>query len=180
MILPLMKNNLNDHGFCNLQLFLLMVVLNVSCTNSPRNKGNNDGKVIEKNTVLQKPPSSFSDTLTIDTPAAVFYSPDSLQLEKIRSATDAKIFDANMHEFYFLIKNAHTAIKKNTPQLKIIEAKNVRYLVFAKTDKTKDCIDLNTKYDAYGLFAFNRKDPPRLFDMANIDSELGFYFSKKK
>jgi hypothetical protein len=158
--------------------YFLSVILSLSCSDSPRQTKPAQDKIENKHPVNNKPSSSFSDTLKINSPAAVFYHPDSLQLEKIKSVTDAGIFDGSMHEYYYLMRNAHIVIKKNMPQLKIIEAKNVRYLLFISADKSEDCIDLDTKNDAYGLFIFDRKKPPRLLDMANIESELGFYFSK--
>ncbi len=60
--------------------------------------------------------------------------------------------------------------------MKIIEAKNVRYLLFVRDNKQRHCIDLNSKNDAYGLFFFDSKKPPRLSDMANIETDLGAYF----
>jgi hypothetical protein len=101
-----------------------------------------------------------------------------LQLEKIKSVTNAGTFEATMHESFFLMRNARLVIGKYYPQLKIIEAKNVRYLLFIKNDKSGDCIDLDTKKEAYGLFLFNPPKPEQLADMANINTELGFYFSK--
>jgi len=41
-----------------------------------------------------------------------------------------------------------------------------------------EVIDLNTKNDPCGLFVFNGQKPPLLVDMTNIDTDLGFYFSK--
>ena len=158
--------------------YFLLVIIILSCSDSPRQTTPVQNKAENKIYTKSKPPASFSDTMKIDFPAAVFYSPDSLQLQKIKLLTDTRVFAGSMHEYYYLMRNAHFSIKRNIPQLKIIEAKNVRYLLFVRADKITDCIDLNTKNDTYGLFVFNRKKPPRLLDMANIETELGFYFSK--
>ena len=155
----------------------LSILLNFSCSDSPRPTKPVQNKT-ENKYLAEKPPSNFSDTIKIDFPAAVFYSPDSLQLENIKSISDAKMFDGSMHEYYYLMRNSHSVIKKYFPQLKIIEAKNVRYLLFVGANKGKNVIDLNSKNDAYGLFVFDRKKSPQLLDMANIESELGFYFSR--
>jgi hypothetical protein len=160
----------------NFLAYFLPVILSLSCSDSPRQTKPLQNKMENNVTVKNKIPGNYADTLKINSPAAVFYSPDSLQLEKIKSATDARIFQGSMHEYYYLVRNAHSVIKKNFPQLKIIEAKNVRYLLFTRADKNTDCIDLDTKNDVFGLFVFDRKKPPLLVDMANIESELGFYF----
>jgi len=163
-----------------LQFFacFLSTLLILSCSDSSRQNKLEPNKIENKTLPKNKPSSTFSDTLKINSVAAIFYSPDSLQLEKIKSVTDAGVYEGSMHEYFYLMRNAHFAIKKNMPQLKIIEAKNVRYLLFINADKSENCIDLDTKNDPYGLFVFDRQKPARLLDMANIDSELGFYFSK--
>jgi hypothetical protein len=155
----------------------LAVSLVYSCADRSPNKAE-ENKTPARSLPLNKPPSTFPDTLKINFTAAVFYSPDSLQLQKIRSLTDPSVYEANMHEYFYLVKTAHLAIKKDLPQLRIIEAINVRYLLFINADKTENCIDLDKKFDPYGLFLFDRKAPPHFVDMANIETELGFYFSK--
>ena len=47
-----------------------------------------------------------------------------------------------------------------------------------KSNKSKVSIDLNDKNDICGLFLFDGKKDPALVDMPNIDTQLGFYFSK--
>lgn len=152
-------------------------MLYFSCNTSTGYKTKNV-KPLHADIFHQKPGSSFSDTIQIDFPAAIFYSPDSLQYEKIKSVTNARIFDGSTHEYYYLMKNAHAVIKKNFPSIKIIEVKNMRFLVFIQENNSRDCVDLNMKNDAYGLLVFNRKKHPHLLDMANIETELEFYFSK--
>lgn len=159
-------------------VYALPLILSLSCSDSPRQTKPSQNKIENKAPVKSKPHSSFSDTLKINSAAAVFYSPDSLQIEKIKSVTDARIFDGSMHEYYYLIRNANIVLRKNFPQLKIIEAKNVRYLLFIGEGKKTYCIDLDTKNDAFGLFVFDKNKLPLLLDMADIESEPGFYFSK--
>jgi hypothetical protein len=154
-------------------VFCLVSTINNSCADAPPQTKIEDHKV-----VMKKPPASFSDTLHIHFPAAVFYSPDSLQYEKIRAVTDPRIFEGSMHEYYYLMRNAKIAIAKTRPRMKIIETKNVRYLLFVQDSMQRHCIDLNSKNDAYGLFFFDGTKPPLLSDMANIETDLGAYFVK--
>lgn len=160
-------------------VYILLLAIYCSCFESPGKKEPIQNKVennITSNT--NKAPSTFTDTLKINSIAAVFYSPDSLQLIKIKSVTNPRVFEGSMHEYFYLMRNARLVIRRYYPELKIIEAKKVRYLLFIKSDNSKDCIDLDTEKDVYGLFIFNSKKAPELVDMANIDTELGFYFSK--
>jgi hypothetical protein len=153
----------------------VVVIQLFSCT-GPDRKNNNTPQTQQRSLPRTKPPSRYPDTLKISSPAAVFYFPDSLQLQKIRSLTDAGTFDADMHEYEFLFRTAHAAINKNFPGIRTIEAKNIRYLFFISGGNADTCIDLDKNYDPYGLYLFNGKQRPHLADMANIETELGFIF----
>ena len=131
-----------------------------------------------KSLIIKKPVSSFNDTTVIKANSAVFYSPDSMQMKKIKLVNEKVTFDLLTHNCHYQMENARIVIKKYWPQLKIIETSTFRYLLFEKTNKTKVCIDLNDKNDICGLFLFDGKKDPVLVDMPNIDTQLGFYFSK--
>ncbi|HMJ48871.1 MAG TPA: hypothetical protein VK498_16175 [Ferruginibacter sp.] len=154
----------------------MTTTLNTACSDH-RNIKVDELKKEGNNLLPAKPGSGYRDTIIIDFQAAVFYSPDSLQLKKIKAITDSGVFDGMMHEYYYLSRNAHFAIKKINPAIKIMEVNRSRFVLFVKADKSTHCIDLDTKKEPYGLFLFNLQNPPKQADMANIESELGFYFS---
>lgn len=131
-----------------------------------------------KSLIIKKPVSSFNDTTVIKANSAVFYSPDSMQMKKIKLVNEKTIFDLLTHNCHYQMENALIVIKKYWPQIKIIETTKFRYLLFEKTDKSKVCIDLNDKNDICGLFLFDGKKNPALIDMPNIDTQLSLYFSK--
>lgn len=171
-----MKNKFLAYSYWQLKLFfLLSLLLDISCTNIHRNNIIESGITIE-DAIHRKPPSSFSDTITIDFPAAVIFSPDSIQLEKIKTVTDREIFESAVHDCYYQIRNSRIVLQKYFPHIKIIEVRNVRYLFFKKLYGENEWIDLNNKNDQCGIFVFDRLKSAHLVDMTNIDSELGFYF----
>ena len=155
--------------------FLVAIIFTAACQYE---KETNPGTSNTTGNHKTKPPASFSDTLKISETAAVFYYPDSLQLEKIKAVTDTNIFKSSMHEYFYQMRNARIVFKKSLPEIKIVDARNVRYLLFIYNDSKTDCIDLDSKNDAYGLILFNRQKPPFVSDMTNIESEAGLYFSK--
>src|SRR6185436_15252135 len=126
----------------------------------------------------KKPAASFNDTLVIDNISAVFFNPDSLQLDKIKAISKKENYETEVHNCFYLMRNARSVLKKNWPAIHIIETKTNRYLLFVKSDKSKTCIDLNSHGDMCGLFLFNGKKEPELADMMNIDTALEFYFKK--
>ena len=128
------KNKKSAAGSRAVLLAVFISMFAVSCSPSPRKKDAGISSQELKDTVLLKPPSSFSDSVVIHFPAAVFYNPDSLQLIKIKAITPAAIFDATMHEFFYQARNSRIVLKKYYPQIKIMEIKNARFLLFKKKD----------------------------------------------
>jgi hypothetical protein len=124
-----------------------------------------------------KPPAISSDTLTVDSKAAIFYYPDSLQLQKMRLGSDTTKFDAAMHEYFYLFRFLHAGLKESWPHIRIIDARNARYLLFKKKDGNIEVIDLDTKPDPYGLFIFDPQKNPVQPELSNALSEVGFYFN---
>jgi hypothetical protein len=155
-------------------------LLTFACTSSPvKNKAADTVKDHEvKKPMVKKPPSSFEDTLTIENQSAVFYSPDSVQLNKIKAAYEKNAYETQTHDCYYMMQNARNVIKEHWPRLHVIEVSKTRYLLFVKKDKSKICVDLNTKNEICGLFLFDPKKNPELIDMPNVATYLGFYFEK--
>ena len=128
--------------------------------------------------IYKKPPSSFNDTIIITGKSAVFYNSDSLQLKKIKAIISNIDYENDIHDCFYQMRNARMVIKKYWPKIHIIETSATRYLLFIKADKTKTCIDLDSRGDMCGIFLFDGKKEPELVDMMNIDTALGFYFAK--
>jgi len=158
-------------------IYILVMIMSISCNNSPDDEPAVSSKSNSKVGVHQKPPSSFSDTIVVDFPAAIFYNPDSLQLAKIKSISDTAVFESMEHDCFYQIRYSRRSLQQNWPGIKIIEIKNARYILFLLPEGKKECIDLDTQNDPCGILIFDSKKAPHLADMTNIDSELGFYFS---
>jgi hypothetical protein len=173
------KKNANYLAFLPGLLLCLFFSFMHSCTQPTKKNISTENTQEQKDTIIKrKPPSSFSDTLTIHFPSAVFYNPDSLQLLKIKEITAKNDYETDVHNCFYLIRNARIVLKKYWPQIHIIETSKARYLLFIRADKTQTCIDLNTKGDMCGMFLFDGKKEPEPADMMNIDTALGFYFKR--
>lgn len=168
-----MKTKFN--GWC---LALLAFLLTVSCADSSQQTEKKKEGNRQINKVRTKPPSSFSDTVIVDFPVAVFYNSDSIQLKKIKAVTDPMIFEGTMHDCFYQMRNSRNVLKQYYPKVKVKEMVNGRYILFKKANGQAEIIDLNTKNDPCGLFIFDGLKSPLLVDMTNIDTNLGFYFSK--
>jgi hypothetical protein len=127
--------------------------------------------------ILKKPSSSFQDSLFIDSPVAVFFVPDSLQMEKIRSVNEINVYESLTHDCYYQMRNARLVIERNWPSIRIITDSNSRWLIFKKSNTTVR-VDLDDVNNICGIYLFDGIKNPIRIDMTNIDSELGFYFKK--
>jgi len=161
-----------------LAVFTLTVVVYLSCSDSHRQGNAELNESPNKSVIKNKPAGSYSDTLKIKSPAAVIFNPDSLQLEKIKAITEPAIFESTMHDCFYQVRNSRIVIMKHYTYVKIIETKKARYLLFEKQGGEKEYVDLNDINDPCGLFIFDGHHNPRLVDMTNIETELGFYFAK--
>ncbi|MEO7924748.1 MAG: hypothetical protein ABIR30_13785 [Chitinophagaceae bacterium] len=160
-------------------LILLFILFIAACSHpGPAKKGKRQEQPAPATApvIYIKPPASSNDTLIITGNAAVFYTPDPVQKEKIKGISNPNNFETEEHNCYYQIRNARAEIKKYWPEIRIIETFANRYLLFVKADNTTTCIDLNSQGDMCGLFLFDRKKDPILADMMNIDTALGFYF----
>ena len=160
-------------------VFAFGSLLGLACSNNSVKKETPTDKPQQEKPILTKPPSTYQDTLLIDRIAAVFYHPDSAQLEKIKQIEDSMVYEGTMHEYFYQMRNSRIVIKKSWPNIRIIEADNFRYLLFKKKNNETTIIDLDTKGDPHGLFLFDQKHDPEQVDMMNIDNELPRYFYQK-
>ena len=130
-------------------------------------------------TIRKKPPSSFSDSLFIDSRSVVFFAPDSVQMENIKEVNEQMIFESLEHDCYYQMRNARQVVERDWPGLTVSTAYKNRWLVFRRNHGADSIVDLNHINDICGIFLFDPAKNPVRITMTNIDSELGFYFSKK-
>jgi hypothetical protein len=159
-------------------LFFLIYGSILSCRQRPKKNTPAEITLEHKDTITRKPPGSFSDTLTIHYPSAVFYNPDSLQLQKIKEISAKNEYETEVHNCFYQMRNARIMLKKYWPQIHIIETSKNRYLLFVKADKSKIFIDLDNKGDMCRLLIFDGEKEPELADMMNIETAMGFYFNQ--
>jgi hypothetical protein len=171
-------NNISENGRPFLSGLLLCFIFFTIHSCNPTSKKNIPpvNATEHKDTIIKKPSASFSDTLTIHFPSAVFYNPDSLQLMKIKEIIAKDEYETEVHNCFYLMRNARNVMKQYWPKIHLIETSTHRYLLFVKADRTKTVIDLNSIGDSCGIYLFDGKKEPELADMMNIDTALGFYF----
>ena len=161
--------------FSSLFIGLLLIA---GCTNNRQKKEEEKNEPAEVK-IIKKPASSFSDTLIVDKVTAVFFHPDSVQLDKFRSVSSKMIYESTVHDCFYQMRNARIVLRQYWPKINIAECRNNRFVLFIKSDKSKVFIDLDSR-DMCGLLLFDGKKDPQVADMMNIETELEYYFRQHK
>jgi len=161
----------------NYLLAVLLMIFSNSCTNNVQNKEVLPSKTDSVRTIEGKPSSSFKDTINIGFPAAVFFNTDKLQSEKYIDTHGKQVFESIQHDCFYQMKYSKGILKKYYPEIKVTELINARYLRFNTANSGYITIDLN-KYDLCGMFISDGQKAPIVVDMTNVETQLGFYFSK--
>jgi hypothetical protein len=117
---------------------MFIVLLACSCSRSPeKNSREIKNDQVSKPHIIKKPPSSFGDTVIINGQSAVFYNPDSLQMVRIKSVNEERVYATQTHDCYYMMQNARNVIRRYWPRIRIVEVTKARWLLFVKKDKVK-------------------------------------------
>jgi hypothetical protein len=158
----------------------LLFLFTISCRNESPQTGHEQKKAgTAKRDIRKKPPSSFQDSMFIKSRAAVFFEPDSLQMEKIKGVYEKMIFESLTHECYYKMNYARKVLDMNWKGLPVKLASKFRWLIFRKSTGKDSIIDLNNINYICGVYLFDPQKNPILTDMTSIDTQLDFYFRKK-
>lgn len=85
-------------------------------------------------------------------------------------------YQSDVHDCFFQMRNTRNILKKDWPDIKIVEAQRVRYLGFTSPTGQTSFIDLDGYNQMCGIILYDPAKKPQLVDMMNIDTELSFYF----
>lgn len=157
-------------------IFFILIIL-LSCSDTDPVKKPENNSVPANETSLKKPGATFQDTLLVSKTAAVFFSPDSAQLGKLKAVTDTMIFTSLEHDCFYQMRNAKNVINSYYKNISIIVSSKARYLKFTSFNGNIKIIDLDLNNDPCGIYLFDGKKEPRFADMTNIDSELNVYYN---
>lgn len=153
---------------------LLISVVMLACTNQPRNK--KPEQTITDTTTAPSPIiMAGADTLVVTRKAAVFYEPDSMQIEKRKQAVGEDDFYTGVEDYAYYLNAAHDFLADT--KLPIMEAKSKKVMEFIGNKQTKQFIKMDTLSDLWGIYFFDpAKGNAKQVDMTMIEEEYKAYF----
>lgn len=168
-----------------LRILLLLTFTACSCaTNDQKQKHESDAVISSADTTqklvipkAQTAPQTSpldADTLTVGSKAAVFYQPDSLQINKRMKEVGEADFRAGADDYIYYINTSVEYLEKEG--LRVFDAKNKNYLKFVLADKRVQVIKLDTLQELWGIYLFDPKKKPYVADITIIEDEYKSYY----
>ncbi|HWR33942.1 MAG TPA: hypothetical protein VN451_10460 [Chitinophagaceae bacterium] len=155
---------------------ILLLLSSATLFTACSNKSNKD-KATAKDSLVQTTstiPSNNMDTLTIDKNAAVFYSPDSAQMEKWKKTVGEKDFETVADDWSFYMNSTSEYLQTTTTPVE--NASDKKVLKFVKTDKSITLVRLDTLSNYWGVYLFTPAKEPKYADLTMMQDEYKSYF----
>jgi len=128
----------------------------------------NEGSTQENNLAAN------TDTLVVTQNAAVFYEPDSLQMERRKKEVGEENFYIGADDYLFYLNETYEYLEKEN--LPILLTQNKKYVKFVGADSKATLIKLDTLSELWGVFFFDIKKAPQQVDMTMIEEEYKSYY----
>jgi hypothetical protein len=170
----------------SLHSLLLVLSLTVfSCTTSDKKQERKPGTLVSptstkpkgriiKNGITTETSLLEGDTLTIAKTAAVFYQPDSLQIQKRMKRVGETDFRIGMDDYIYSVNTSVEFLQKQG--LPVFDAKSKKYLKFVSPGKEAQIVRLDTLQELWGMYLFDPKKKPLAVDMTVIEDEYKNYY----
>jgi hypothetical protein len=168
-------------------LYYLLLVLSLtalSCATNDKKQEAKPGELVSpagtkpkgyimKDDITTGTPAFEGDTLTIAKTAAVFYQPDSLQIQKRMKRVGETDFRIGMDDYIYSVNTSVEFLQKQG--LPVFDAKSKKYLKFVSPGKEAQIVRLDTLQELWGMYLFDPKKKPLAVDMTVIEDEYKNY-----
>jgi hypothetical protein len=115
-----------------------------------------------------------SDTLIVTSRSAIFYSPDSIQIEKRKKEIGEHEFYIGADDYAYYSNESWNYLEKM--KLPLVMAINKNYLKFISPGKTT-LIRIDTLPELWGVYLFDPKKHPYQADIMDMEEEYKNYFN---
>lgn len=115
-----------------------------------------------------------TDTLVVTQMAAVFYEPDSLQMEARKKEVGEEDFYIGADDYLFYFNTAHEYLQKTG--LPLLRAQNKKYLKFVGANSQVNLIRLDTLPELWGIFFFQPAKALESVEMTMIEEAYKAYY----
>jgi hypothetical protein len=119
-------------------------------------------------------PRLYSDTLTVDKRAAVFYDPDTMQIEKRKKQIGEQDFQTGLDDYAYYINESITFLEQN--HLQVLRTDDKNFIRFVRDNGDVRLIKKDTLPDLWGIFLFDPGKDVYQADILDMEKEYHTYF----
>jgi len=117
---------------------------------------------------------TINDTLIVNSRAAVFITPDSLQMEERRKQVGEDNFQIGMDDYAFYMNEAYEFL--SAEKMTILETTGKKYIKFLLKDKAPKLIQIEKLPELWSIYFFDPRKRAKEIDMINIKEAYKNYF----
>ena len=115
-----------------------------------------------------------NDTMVIDKNAAVYYLPDSNQMEKWKIKVGERDFATVADDWSSYMNSSSEYLK--TTNIPVVDATGKKILKFIKADKSVTLVGLDTLSNFWGYYLFSTAREPQFADIIMMEESYKKYF----
>lgn len=164
----------------SLTIFVLLCTLAISsCTFNDSTKEENVKEIHSLPDLAIRPIVSDSsplnaDTLIVTSKAAVFYQPDSVQIERRMKEVGEEEFRMGMDDYLFYMNESWTYLKQQG--IPVVEARSKKWIKFISANNKIQLVRLDTVPELWGVYLFDPAKSPYPADMTNMEEAYRSYY----
>lgn len=118
--------------------------------------------------------ANTTDTMVVDKNTAVYYIPDSNQMEKWKMKVGEKDFATVADDWSAYMNSSSEYLKTTT--LPVQDASGKKVLKFVKADKSVTLVGLDTLSNFWGYYLFSTSKEPEFADIIMMEESYKKYF----
>lgn len=118
--------------------------------------------------------NTTADTLVIDKNSAVYYRPDSLQLERWKKQSGDKDFAVITDDWSYYMNTSNEYLMSTS--IPVEDASGKKILKFVKADQSVTLIKPDTLKHYWGVYLFSPAKEPMFADLVTIEEVYKSYF----
>jgi len=153
--------------------FSLSIILLAACGGKADKKETTGTDTADKQPVTTAV-SNNADTLVIDKNAAVYYIPDSNQMEKWKAKVGEQDFATIADDWSAYMNSSKEYLQ--TTVLPVQDASGKKVLKFVKADKSVTLVGLDTLTNFWGYYLFSTSKEPEFVDIITMEDSYKKYF----
>jgi hypothetical protein len=121
-----------------------------------------------------QPTVKRTDTLLISEKAAIFITPDSLRIEKLKQEGSEEDFNVTANDYLYYMGTAQEFL--DSVKVRVVDVENEKFIKFVGSNKKRQLITISKQLEPWSIYFFDPAKKAKQVDMTAIEEEYKDYF----